>query len=180
LNKAALQRLFEEFAYGLRRRFNVGGNGRNKDVVVLFSSGQVAYPAAFYSIIAAGGIASLASASYTAKELARQIRQGGANLLISSPDLLETARQAKREEGCGHVTICVLRTEPDWSLQVDGEGEEGELRGLTIDERLKWEKITDPKELEKSLIALLYSSGTTGEPKGWSSSHKFPYPIPVT
>jgi 4-coumarate--CoA ligase len=157
--------LFEEFAYGLRKRFNVGAGGRNKDVVVLFSTGQAAYPAAFYGIIAAGGIASLASASYTAKELARQVRQGGANVLISSPDMLDVARAAAKEVG-SNVTVLVLRSDPDWSLQVDGEGEAGELRGQTMEERLRWEKITDPVELEKSLIALLYSSGTTGEPKG--------------
>ncbi|KAF2431871.1 4-coumarate-CoA ligase [Tothia fuscella] len=170
LNKVGLQRLFEEFAYGLRKRFNVGINGRNKDVVVIFSSGQAAYPAAFFGVIAAGGVASLASGSYTAKELARQIRQGGASVVLASPDLLDIAREAKKEVG-SHVTIVVLRTEPDWSLQVDGEGEAGELRGQTMDERLKWEKITDPVELEKSLIALLYSSGTTGEPKGVMLSH---------
>jgi acyl-CoA synthetase (AMP-forming)/AMP-acid ligase II len=168
LNKAGLQRLFQEFAFGLRKRFAVGANGRNKDVVVVFSTGQVAYPAAFFGIIGAGGVASLASASYTAFELARQVKQGGANILISSPDLLDVARDAASQVTERNITVLVLRTEPDFSLHVDGEGEEGELRGQTIEERLPWERITDMKELENSLIALLYSSGTTGEPKGTS------------
>jgi 4-coumarate--CoA ligase len=166
LNKAGLQRLSQEFAFGLRNRFGVGANGRNKDVVVLFSTGQVAYPAAFYGIVGAGGVASLASASYTAFELARQIRQGGANILISSVDLLDVARDAASQVTERKITVLVLRTEPEFSLRIDGEGDEGELRGWSIEDRLPWERITDEKELENSLIALLYSSGTTGEPKG--------------
>jgi long-subunit acyl-CoA synthetase (AMP-forming) len=155
----------------LRKRFDIGANGRNKDVVVVYSSGQPAYPAAFFGVIAAGGVASLASSSYTTLELARQIRQGSSNVLIVSEDLLQVGRDAAREVGIvpgtnKKVTVLVLRSEPDWSLHVDGEGDEGELRGTTIDERLTWERVTDPIELEKSLIALLYSSGTTGEPKG--------------
>lgn len=33
-------------------------------------------------------------------------------------------------------------------------------------ERLEWERITDEKVLEESLVVLIYSSGTTGLPKG--------------
>lgn len=166
LNKAGLQRLFQEFAFGLRNRFGVGSNGRNKDVVVLFSTGQVAYPAAFFGIVGAGGVASLASASYTAFELARQIRQGGANILITSEDLLDVARDAAGQVTEKSISVLILRTDPEFSLRIDGEGDEGELRGWAAEDRLPWERIVDEKELENSLIALLYSSGTTGEPKG--------------
>ena len=41
---------------------------------------------------------------------------------------------------------------------VQGEG--------TRDEMLEWERITDKKTLEERVICLLYSSGTTGVPKG--------------
>jgi len=36
----------------------------------------------------------------------------------------------------------------------------------TQGEELTWGRITDPEELKTSLIVLLYSSGTTGVPKG--------------
>ena len=54
----------------------------------------------------------------------------------------------------------------DWSLQVVQK--DGSLGQNLIDEkqRLPWERITDPKTLENSLIILIYSSGTTGLPKG--------------
>jgi 4-coumarate--CoA ligase len=173
-----LRRLFEEFAYGLRNRYQIGAGGRNKDVVVVYSSGQPAYPAAFFSIMAAGGVASLASSSYTPQELARQIRQGGASVVIVSEDLLDAARRAVSDVGVleetgKRVAVLVLSSFPEWSLRVDGQGAEGELRGTEPDERLTWDRITDPGELKKSLITLLYSSGTTGEPKGKFAWHLF-------
>jgi 4-coumarate--CoA ligase len=182
LNKIGLRRLFEEFAYGLRKRYQIGANGRNKDVVVVYSSGQPAYPAVFYGIMAAGGVASLASSSYTAQELARQIRQGSASVVIVSEDLLDAARSAVNDVGVlpetgKRVALLVLSSFPEWSLRVDGEGLDGELRGTEPDERLTWERITDPRELEKSLIALLYSSGTSGEPKGKFVSFAFVWTV---
>lgn len=37
---------------------------------------------------------------------------------------------------------------------------------LPSDGKMDWERIADRKELENSLACLLYSSGTTGVPKG--------------
>ena len=54
----------------------------------------------------------------------------------------------------------------EWELKIIRE--DGGLGPNLIDEgeKLAWERITDPTILENSLIVLIYSSGTTGLPKG--------------
>ena len=54
----------------------------------------------------------------------------------------------------------------EWELRVIGK--DGRLGRNLIDgnDKLPWQKITYPYELENSLVILIYSSGTTGLPKG--------------
>ena len=58
----------------------------------------------------------------------------------------------------------------EWELRIVQD--DGQLGENLIDEKekLDWEKITDPEILENSLVVLIYSSGTTGLPKGNTTS----------
>ena len=106
---------------------------------------------------------SAASASFTAPELSRQIRQGSSNLIFCSEDAKEVAVQAATDCGVDLRRVVVIRSAPEWSMKSVVDDAPGVFPSGG---KLDWERITDQKALEESLICLLYSSGTTGIPKG--------------
>jgi 4-coumarate--CoA ligase len=163
ITKSQARDLTKRVAHGLRNTFAIGVNGPGKDVVVCISSGQPLLPILFYGVIAAGGVYSAASASFTAPELSRQIKQGSSSLIFCSEDAKAVAVQAAIDCGVPLTRVLVINSSSEWSMRTV----EGGLACLPSNGEMDWQRITDEKELKNSLICLLYSSGTTGVPKGF-------------
>lgn len=170
VTKAQARTYTQRVAFGLREAYGIGANGAGKDVVVVISSGQVLLSPVFYGVIAAGGIYSAASSSFTAMELVRQVKQGDAKAVIASPDCKDVAVKAALECGLDRSKVLVLDSMGGKrSLKsVDGWGKDFVAGEEKHNELLNWEVVTDRNVLENRVICLLYSSGTTGVPKGMS------------
>jgi acyl-CoA synthetase (AMP-forming)/AMP-acid ligase II len=139
-------------AAGLAARgFNAG------DVLALHAPNLPEYAVVALAVAARGGAVTTANPLYTADELARQLTDSGASLLVTVPPFLDTARAAAQSAGVDDVIV--LGTAPGATsfaslLESDGAG----LPSTDVD--------------PDSVVALLYSSGTTGLPKGVELTHR--------
>jgi long-subunit acyl-CoA synthetase (AMP-forming) len=116
-------------------------------------------------VIAADGIYSAASPSSTVSDLTRQIKDGPGNVVVCSEEMKDLALSAAYNAGISARNVLVLKSYPLIQLKSADGAVECDFKGS-----LDWRRITDPKELEYSKACILYSSGTTGLPKGGSLS----------
>lgn len=163
--------LTEATSSALRQHFNIGANGAGKDVVSIISTGHYLLPVLSYGVIGTGGVFSAASAASTASELSKQIQSAESKILFCVEATKDVAVKAAEEAGWGKSgggRVLVMSEGRTWELRVvQGDGSLGR-NVVDENQRLSWERITDPKTLEDSLVILIYSSGTTGLPKGES------------
>lgn len=129
-----------------------------------------------YSIIGAGGVFSAASAASTPGELSKQIQGAESRILVTVEATRDVAVKAAEDAGWGKNgggRVVMMSEGREWSIRVVQD--DGTLGENLVDEmqRLPWERITDPKTLDESLIILIYSSGTTGLPKGEYLPHNY-------
>lgn len=150
------------------------------DRVLLYSGNTLFFPTVFVGVVMAGAIFTGANPTYVARELAYQLRDSGAKYLICAEGSLETGLAAAKEVGLRADQIFVF---DDGVASIEGQKVEkdtpqGKIRHWTTlwdsEEKGKayhWPDLRTPEELDR-VIALNYSSGTTGVAKGVMITHK--------
>ena len=126
------------------------------DVFGIMTPNLPEYAVAFHGTAVAGGINTTINPTYTAEEVEYQLRDSGARFLLTIPMFLPVAIEAAEAAGLEEVFVL-------------GEGE-----GATPYAELLAADPIEPIDLDPTdaLVALPYSSGTTGLPKGVMLTHR--------
>ena len=124
------------------------GLGAGK-TVALMAPNIPEYCVVFHGVAWAGGTITTLNPTYTADEIAHQLSDAGADILITIPDFMETAKA-----GAGGRDVVAI-----------GTSEYEALFGDPVEDQV-------PVDLDEHTVVLPYSSGTTGLPKGVMLSHR--------
>lgn len=159
----------QRFAAGLRRAGLQDG-----DRVLLFSANNIFFPVVFMGVIMAGGIFTGSNPLCVAGELAHQLKDSDASFLLCATANLNTGLEAASQAGLPSSQIFVFDDAPitgetgqpslgcdHWSSLISPEAE---------GRAFHWNDLSLPNECHQT-IALNYSSGTTGLPKGVEITH---------
>jgi 4-coumarate--CoA ligase len=138
---------------------------RKGDVLALFSPNDIDTPSIVFGALWSGAVVSPANPGYTVDELVYQLRDSNAKAIAAHYSVLPTVRSACAKAGISEDAIFLVGSQRDpehkvkhWS-QIQAEQWASRYRAAKINPT-------------SDLAFLVYSSGTTGKPKGVELTHQ--------
>ncbi|TNY20897.1 AMP binding protein [Rhodotorula diobovata] len=164
LSRGELRSYAQRFAQGLRTTASLSQG----DVVCLVSPNSLYYHLIVLGSQCAGVVFSGANASYTPTELAHQLADSSAKLVLAHPQVLDTVLAATKSLGWStsdqqrRIILAVRSDEAG-----PAAAKHKTLDYLLADKEMEPVKVQDPKN---TVAYLGYSSGTSGKAKGVRTS----------
>ena len=126
------------------------------DVLAIYSPNLPEYVSIFIAVMKLGGICTTVNPLYTSDELAKQLKDSNAKLIITVPAFLDKAQDAKNKSDAKEIIVI---------------GGADQYRSLDDLMRNDGASNTSKVDSENDVCVLPYSSGTTGLPKGVMLTH---------
>nr|XP_032518148.1 4-coumarate--CoA ligase 1-like [Danaus plexippus plexippus] len=155
-----LYRKSQTLGANLRRNFGI----KNGDLIAVMLSNIPEYPIITLGVLSAGGIVTTLNPIYTSYEVQRQLMSAHVKIIITSPENVSTIKQALDLNKMSTPIIVVDFNSP----RPDGTISFNEIINDTIDTSI----LKEVKTKSSDVSLLLYSSGTTGLPKGVELTHR--------
>ena len=137
--------------------------GARVQLLTSISPNNIDTPPLILGVLWASGTVTFANPTFTADELALQLKDSGAKAIATNADMLPTARQTAANAGIPTDRIILLGDK-----RVPGHKHWKDIHDPS--QALRWHRYKI--DVERDVAFLVYSSGTTGRPKGVMLSHK--------